>query len=159
MQIIDLLTLVKDFGDLKCYLAGVLLKEEADILELQGKEAESSDTRTKSLSLLTQAAIEKGAPVDSDHASAVDGVAAKLNHASLPVHIHKKLFYYYELMRQYGEAKSAVFDIVEKEPSFVEEGLQFYERLGKKADDDLRAGNLSRKEIAESVNALRGKIS
>ena len=62
-------------------------------------------------------------------------------------------------MRQYGEAKSAVFDIVEKEPSFVEEGLQFYERLGKKADDDLRAGNLSRKEIAESVNALRGKIS
>ena len=36
VQIIDLLTLVKDFGGLKCYLAGMLLKEEAEILELQG---------------------------------------------------------------------------------------------------------------------------
>jgi Family of unknown function (DUF6483) len=157
VQIIDLLTLVKDFDGLKCYLAGVLLKEEADILELQGKEVDSVDTRMKSLSLLTEAVIEKGALLDSDHASAIDSVAAKLNHASLPVHIHKKVFHYYELIRQYGKAEDTVFEIIEKEPSFVQEGLLFYERLQKKSDDDLREGNLSRNEIAEGMIELRGK--
>jgi len=38
---------------------GMLLKEEAEILELQGKGDESVDARTKSLSLLTEAAIER----------------------------------------------------------------------------------------------------
>ncbi len=157
VQIIDLLTLVKDFGSLKCYLAGMLLKEEAEIFEFQGKTAESVDARTKSLSLLTEAALEKGAPLDSEHASAVDVAAEKLDHAGLPVHIHKKLFHYYELIRQYGKAENTVFDIVVKEPSFVEEGLLFYERLRKKSDDELSDGNLSRKEIEEGMIDLLGK--
>jgi hypothetical protein len=115
VQIIDLLTLVKDFGSLKCYLAGMLLKEEAEILELQGKRDESVDARTKSLSLLTEAAIEKGAPLNSEHASAADVIAAKLNHADLPVHIHKKLFHYYELVGQYGKGEDTLFEILKKE--------------------------------------------
>ncbi len=157
VQMIDLLTLVKDFGSLKCYLAGILLKEDAEIFELQGKSAESIDARKKSLSLLTEAALGKGVPLTSEHASAADAVAEKLDRAALPVHIHKKLFRYYELLHQFGKAENEVFNIVEKEPAFVEEGLLFYERLGKKSDDELREGNLSRKEIEEGMIKLRGK--
>jgi hypothetical protein len=157
VQIIDLLTLVKDFGSLKCYLAGMLLKEEAEILELQGKGDESVDARTKSLSLLTEAAIEKGAPLNSEHASTVDVVAAKLNHTDLPVHIHKKLFHYYELVGQYGKGNDTLFEILKKEPSFVEEGLLFYGRIRNKSDKELDKGNLSRKEFDESANTLEGK--
>ncbi len=157
VQMIDLLTLVKDFGGLKCYLAGMLLKEEAEIFELQEKSSESIDARTKSLSLLTEAALEKGAPLNSEHASAADAAAEKLDHAALPVHIHKKLFHYCELMHQYGKAENAMIDIVEKESSFVEEGLLFYERLGSKSDDELREGNFSRKEIEEGIIELRKK--
>jgi hypothetical protein len=157
VQIIDLLTLVKDFGSLKCYLAGMLLKEEAEILELQRKGDESVDARTKSLSLLTEAAIEKGAPLNSEHASAADAVAAKLNRTDLPVHIHKKLFHYYELVGKYGKGEDTLFEILKKEPSFVEEGLLFYGRIRNKSDEELDKGNLSRKEIDESAKTLEGK--
>ena len=157
VQMIDLLTMVKYFGSMKCYLAGVLLKEEGEIFELQEKSAESIDARTKSLSLLTEAALGKGALLTSEHASAADAVAEKLDRATLPVHIHKKLFHYYELVHQFGKAENEVFNIVEKEPGFVEEGLLFYERLGNKSDDELREGNLSRKEIEEGMIELREK--
>ena len=87
------------------------------------------------------------------------GLVGKLNHASLRVHIHKKaFFYYYELMQGLREAKSAVFDIVEKEPSFLLKKGCSYERLGKKRMMIYEQEDYSRKEIAESVNALR-KIS
>ena len=154
-QIIDFLSLDVSLGIPKCYAAGILLKEEAEILDLQGKAAESIDARLKSLSLLTEAAIEKGNPLDSDHASAVDVVAGKLNEVDLPVHIHKKLFRFYELVREFGKAEDVLFGILEKEPSFVEEGILFYERLKKKSDKELTEGNLSRKEIEESLVKLQ----
>jgi hypothetical protein len=154
-QMIDFLSLDVSLGIPKCYAAGILLKEEAEILDLQGKAAESIDARLKSLSLLTEAAIEKGNPLDSDHASAVDVVAGKLNEVDLPVHIHKKLFRFYELVREFGKAEDVLFGILEKEPSFVEEGILFYERLKKKSDKELTEGNLSRKEIEESLVKLQ----
>jgi Family of unknown function (DUF6483) len=157
LQMIDFLSLDVSLGIPKCYAAGMLLKEEAEILDLQGKAAESIDARLKSLILLTEAAIEKGNPLDSDHASAVDGVAGKLNEVDLPVHIHKKLFRYYELVREFGKAEDALFEILEKEPSFIEEGMLFYERLKKKSDKELTEGNLLRKEIEESLKELQGR--
>ena len=155
LQMIDFLSLDVSLGIPKCYAAGILLKEEAEILELHGKAVESIDAHVKSLSLLTEAAVQKGNPLDSDHASAVDVVAGKLNEVDLPVHIHKKLFRYYELVREYGKTKDALFEILEKEPSFVEEGILFYERLKKKSDKELTEGNLSRKEIEESLVKLQ----
>jgi hypothetical protein len=155
LHMIDFLSLDVSLGIPKCYAAGILLKEEAEILELHGKAVESIDAHVKSLSLLTEAAVQKGNPLDSDHASAVDVVAGKLNEVDLPVHIHKKLFRYYELVREYGKTKDALFEILEKEPSFVEEGILFYERLKKKSDKELTEGNLSRKEIEESLVKLQ----
>ncbi len=157
VQIIDLLTLVKNFGSPKCYLAGMLLKEEADIFELQGKTSESIDARTKSLSLLTEAAIERGAAENPDHATAIGAVSDRLNHDDLPGHIHKKLFHFYELTGQYAKGEDTLYEILNKEPGFVEEGLLFYGRLKNKSDEELEKGNLSRKEIDESANTLEGK--
>ena len=158
VQMIDLLTMMKDFGGVKCYFAGILLKEEAEIFELQGEAAASIDVRMKSLSLLIEAAVEKGAPLDSDHASAIDVVADTLNHADLPVHIHKKLFRYFELVGQYGKADDALFGILKKEPSFVATGIRYYEKLSKKSDEELSQGNFSRKEIEAGLLDLRQRV-
>ncbi len=155
LQMIDFLSPDISLGIPKCYAAGILLKEEAEILDLQGKAAESMDARLKSLSLLTEVAMQKGNPLGPDHASAVDIVAGKLNEVDLPVHIHKKLFRFYELVRHYGKAEDALFDILEKEPSVVEEGILFYERLRKKSDGELSEGNLLRKEIEEGLVKLQ----
>lgn len=155
IQMIELLSLVKEFGSLRCYFAGRLLKEESEILELKGERAESTDARTKALSLLLEAAIEKGAPLDSDHASAIDGVAGKVNHADLPVHIHKKMFRYYDLIGQFRKADEALFVILKMEPSFIAVGVRYNEKLNEKSDRELSEGNFSRKEIETGLLDLR----
>ena len=165
-QIIDLLSVDASLGIPKCYAAAILMKEEAEILELQKKTADSIDAYVKSLSLLTETAIHHNASFDSDHAAAIDLVTGKLNGVELPVHIHKKLFRYYEIARRYARAEDMVFEIIEKEPSFVEEGIRFYARLKSKRDGELTEGDLSRKEIEDGLKELQrleqrrpGKVS
>lgn len=156
IQMIDLLSLDLALGLPKCHAAGMLLKEEAEILEFQKKESESRDACLKALSLLTETAIRNNGPYDSGHAEAIDFVAGKLKNYGPPVYISKKLFRYYEIAQHYAKARYVLLDILKMEPSFAGEGLLFYARLGKKLDDDLRKGNISRTEIADSVNELRG---
>ena len=154
IQIIELLSLVKIFGIPKCYVAGRLLKEEADILKLQGKNAEVPDLLVKSLSLMTEAAVQYGGPTDADHATAVDNIIRALPVDELPVHVQKKLFKYYEIIHRYGKAEDVMFLIVDRESGFVTDGERFYERLQKKSDEELIDGNFSRGEIKEGIAEL-----
>ena len=154
IQIIELLSLVKIFGVPKCYVAGRLLKEEAEILELQGKSVEVRELLVKSLSLMTEAAVQYGGPTDPDHTAAIEEVTRAVPIDELPVHIQKKMFKYYETMHRYGKAEDVLFLIVDKEPGFVVEGDRFYERLQKKSDEELLEGNFSRGEIEEGIVEL-----
>ena len=156
-QIIEMLTMFREFGGLKCYLAGRLLKEESEILDLQGKKEESNEAGIKSLSLLTESVMIDGVPLDADHQAAVNSVTERLKFIDLPVHINRKLFHYYELVHEYGKAEDALFTIIEKEPEFIEEGLSFYQRLSNKADADLSAGNLPREEVERGMTELRDR--
>jgi hypothetical protein len=155
LQMIDFLSLDVSLGIPKCYAAGILLKEEAEILAIQKKESESLDTFVKSLSLLTEVAIHNESPFDTDHASAIESVAAKLKGKEYLVYVQKKLFRYFEIAGQYGEAANVLSKILVQEPSFVSEGIRYYERLEKKSDEELRRGCLPRKDIEELLADLR----
>jgi hypothetical protein len=157
IQIIDLLSLDVSLGIPKCHTAGMLLKEEAEILEIQEKNAESTDAYAKSVSLLTETAIHSKVPFDTDYAEAIDFAAGKLKGIDIPVYINKKLFHYYETAREYAKAEDILFEVIEKEPSFIEEGIHYYEKLKEKSDEELSDGNFSRKEIEEGMNELRGR--
>jgi hypothetical protein len=54
--------------------------------------------------------------------------------------------------------EDTLFEILKKEPSFVEEGLLFYARIRNKSDEELDKGNLSRKEFDEGINMLQEKL-
>ena len=154
IQIIELLSLVKIFGVPKCYVAGRLLKEEAEVFAFQGKNPEVRDLLVKSLSLMTEAAVQYGGPTDADHAAAIEEVARALPIGELPVHVQKKMFRYYETIHRYGKAEDAMFLILDMEPGFSVDGGRFYERLQKKSDEELLEGNFSRGEIEEGIAEL-----
>lgn len=155
IQMIDFLLLDVSLGIPKCYAAGILLKEEAEIFAIQKKESESQETFVKSLSLLTEVAIHNESPIDTDHANAIESVAGKLEGNELPVYIRKKLFHYFEIAGQYGKAAGVLSEILEVEPSFVSEGIGYYERLGKKSDEELLRGGVQRKYVDELLADLR----
>ena len=155
LQMIEFLSLDVSLGIPKCYAAGILLKEEAEILAIQKKESESIETFVKSLSLLTEVAIHNKSPFDNDHASAIESVAGKLKGKEYPIYIRKKLFRYFEIVGQYGEAASVLSEILVAEPSFASEGIGYFERLEKKSDEELGRGGLQRKYIEELLADLR----
>ncbi len=156
IQIIDLLSLDVSLGIPKCLAAGMLLKEEAEILEFQKKNAESTNAYAKSVSLLTEAANQNKERFDKNFAEAIDFAAGKLKGIDIPVYINKKLFHYYEAAGQYAKAEDNLFEVIDKEPSFVAEGIRYYEKLEEKSDEDLSKGNFSRKEIGNGLNELQG---
>ena len=155
VQMIDFLSLDVSLGMPKCYAAGILLKEEAEILSILKKESESHQTFVKSLSLLTEVAIHNKSPYDSDHASAIDAVAAALKGKAIPVYVRKKLFRYFEIAGQYGEGAGTLNEILVDEPSFISEAIAFYERVAKKPDEDLVWGSLLRDTIRDELVKLR----
>jgi tetratricopeptide (TPR) repeat protein len=155
LQMIDFLSLDVSLGIPKCYAAGILLKEEAEILAIQKNESESLDTFVKSLSLLTEVAIHNKSPFDTEHARAIESVAGKLKGKEYPVYVQKKLFRYFEIDGQYREAANMLSEILVNEPSFVVEGIGYYERLQKKSDGELSLGDLPRKDVEDVLTNLR----
>jgi hypothetical protein len=155
IQMIEFLSLDVSLGVPKCYAAGILLKEEAEILAIQKNESESLDTFVKALSLLTEVAIHNRSLVDAAHASAIESVVGTLKGKDIPVYVRKKLFHYFEIAGQYGRAANVLSEILPIEPSFVSEGIGYFERLEKKSDDELFRGGLQRNYVEELLGDLR----
>ena len=132
----------------------MLLKENAEILSATQGAAEGRDSYIKALSLLTESGIRNKGPFDPAHDKAIDFIAEKLRGSEVPVHTLKKLFCYYELVREYGKAAIILLSVVEKEPSFVKEAIRFYKGLSEKSDKELLDGNFSKEEVEAGLRKL-----
>jgi hypothetical protein len=83
----------------------------------------------------------------------------------LPLKTKNKIFRYFEKMGSYARAEDVLFEMVEgegeeNEPAsneITEQGIAFYNRVLKKSDTDLKAGNLSREEVEEGLTNLESK--
>jgi len=139
----------------KSYVLGVLLKEEAEVRGLMSEETRSVALYITSLSLLIETYLRFGEPVEPRHLAITDEVLERLHGQPLPIDLLERIFRYEEAMGRFAQAEDALHDILESEPGFVGEGIQFYERLLKKPDEELAAGNLPRDEVREGLAGLR----
>jgi len=67
----------------------------------------------------------------------------------------EKVFRYYERMGRYDRAEDVLYEILEVKPEFSNEGVQFYERLLKRSDEELVKGNLPRDEVLEGMQEMK----
>ncbi len=154
-QILGLLNSSGELDAAKCYAAAMLLKEEAAIDALENKKAESVNTAAKALSMMLELFLSDVAPLPSTLGPETDAVIETLSPYELPFHIEEKVFRYYELTRQYGKAEDILFELVERSHEFASHGLKFYERVLRRSDEELMAGNLPRNEAEEGAAELR----
>jgi hypothetical protein len=139
----------------KSYVLGILLKEEAEIRELMSEDTRSIELYSKALGLLIETYLRFDEPVEPRHPAIADEVLKKLHGQPLPMDLLERVFRYEEIRGRFAQAENVLHDILESEPSFVEEGIHFYERLLKKSDEQLAAGNLPRDEVLEGLAGLR----
>ncbi len=145
----------QDLDAERCALAAQIFRTEGEIYEDQGDAERACASYAKSLSLLTETINFLKEKIPTELSSSVDFLAARLDVDSLPPSLQKKLFTAYGTVGRLSKAEDLLFDIIAGDRSFVPEGIQFYERLLKCADEDLERGNLPRNEVLQSLEQLK----
>lgn len=157
-QIVDLYRSDLAASAAKLYVAGMLLKEEADLLALQGRGEESSLCSAKALSLLLESLLAVSEPMEEQHLETIDALRERLADANLSPALRSRLAKYLEWRGMYGKAEDLLYELIEEDEQFVHEGVAFYERLLKKSDSLLTEGNLPREEVQEGLKKLQDRL-
>jgi hypothetical protein len=138
----------------KMLAAAELLREETDILRLQGKEDEGAAQGMKAFSLFAELILRERSYVTMVSAEKFSQLLAWLKKYEFPPSLKQKEMRYYEVLGNYAKAEDALFELLELDPSFAGEGISFYERLLKRTDDELREGGLPKDEVQEGLSKV-----
>jgi hypothetical protein len=146
-----------DMGGLgKLVMLSELLRAEALLFDAQELETEAYERRLKSLALRLE--LTMGHDLQNAHLDAmIDQLLEELSSYVLPTATVVRVFRYFESSGQFDRAEDVLFELIDEhiaDDNMVEEGLAFYERLLRKSDSELRAGNLPRAEVEESFDEL-----
>jgi hypothetical protein len=155
-----LLSMLTSFGTLnteKCWLLALLLKAEGDIYQDQGNSVESYFSYLKSLDLILEVLLLDTSVSGTDFIPEFEGLLYKLSEYELPDKTKLMLFRYYDQTGKYSKAEDMLVEMLEAgDPGgdMHARGIAFYQRLQRKSDAALRAGNFSREEVEEGLARL-----
>ncbi len=142
----------------RLYTAGALLKEKGQILELQEKHDQVASMYMKSLCLFME---EMPVFENLDYkkrVETIDFVIDRLSEYEIPIELKKRLAVYYEKTGKYDKMEDIIFEIIEDDPGFLQNGISFYERLLLKSDAELDDGALPRIEVQEGLAELQKRM-
>jgi hypothetical protein len=160
-----LLTLLSPLGTLnieKCLWIALLLKEEGAIYDELEKQDEAYFRYLKSLNLFLIVLLDTHDLIEMDVATIIDELLQLLDEFELPQATKMRLFRYEEMIGNYAKAEDMLFEAVENdeppvEPGTIEQGIAFYQRLLRKNDADLQAGNFTRDEAEEGLTQFQNR--
>jgi hypothetical protein len=153
-QLIALLSADESLSASKCYILGMLLKEDAELSFARGDRTEVTDLQIKAFNLLMTAFLGSRDGVVPSHRTSLDELLGALSGVQLPLHISQKLVEYCELTGRYDKAEDVLFALIDDDPAHIPKALAFYERLLTKSSDELSRGNLPRSEVEEAIQEL-----
>jgi tetratricopeptide (TPR) repeat protein len=158
--IIDFLTRSNSFDTGKCIIIAELLKEKGELHDIRKELNESYQCYQKSLDLYLEVLNKFTEYRQNDFFKKITFLTDKLIEYEMPARLQYKLMQYYEMIGDYAEAENILFHLIDNGGiEIVKEGLQFYNRLLAKTDDELKKGNLPRNEIEEGLLALKKKTA
>ncbi len=160
--LLAMLTSVGTLNVEKCFLAATLLKAEGEIKDDQDNPDKSYYCYLKALHLFLAILLSDEKINDQDLFLEIEKVLSKLEPYELPFSTKPQLFQYFERTGRYAKAEDMLFEVIEASPDEAEldvdifqQGSEFYERLRKKNDLELAAGDFSREEIEEGLAHLQ----
>ncbi len=154
-QLANLIGADPDTRSTRCYVLGVLLKEEAEIERLDHHDEESLRVCLKALSLLLAAFIESPFPLESDHAKRIEECVTFLQDVHMTRDVLEPLMLFYERVGKFAKAEDILFELIDISDEYKDRGLVFYERLLQHPDAALEAGGLPRSAVLEGLSLLK----
>ena len=142
-----------------CYLLGVLFKEESDLYDLENNEEKRLEMNERSLYFFVEGLKNTHVLIEPDHLKNVDDVVERLKDNEINIDTEECLFFYYEFRGKFDEAENLIFDLIDFDSKYLNDGIKFYKRLLEKPDEVLEKGNLPRNEVLESLAQLQAKLN
>jgi|GEM_PF-394070 hypothetical protein len=142
----------------RLFLIISLLHEAADIAAAQGRADDAREIRLKALDLLLDVSAQGDAGEHPAFVPKVESMLPALADAPLPVRTQVLLMRHYETTCQLAKAEDALFSILDatsNDPSSIDFGLAFYDRVLGLSDARLIAGDLPRAEAEEGLRELQ----
>lgn len=141
----------------KCWLLAILLKAEGDIYQDQGNASESYYSHVRSLNLVLEVLLRDTTISGTATVPELEDLLSRLSEFELPARTRLLLFRYFDLTGKYARAAEVLFEMLEAgdpDGDLRELGTAFYQRLMRKSDAALSAGNFSREEVTEGLARL-----
>ncbi|HXF99445.1 MAG TPA: DUF6483 family protein [Bacteroidota bacterium] len=154
-QLIELVGNDSQTKAVRCYVLGVLLKEESELAYLSHRQERADELCAKALSLLLTAFLESPSPLDTDHQVHIEGCIRLLQGSTLPPLLLEKLFDYYGRTSRYDKAEDVLFELLPLDERYRAMGISFFETLLDKSNEEIAAGGLTREEINETLATMK----
>ena len=151
----DIIQLMKtsDLYAGRCLVSAELLKEYADVHELNGKD--NRNIILKSLNLYIEAILSKELPEPEKYYAKINELISFINESDLSVELNFKIIDYYEFSGQYSKAEDLIFELIENNnKDIIDRSVSFYKKLLHRTDEELESGNLSREEVNDALDEI-----
>ncbi len=151
----DIIQLMKtsDLYAGRCLVSAELLKEYADVHELNGKD--NSSIILKSLNLYIEAILSKELPEPEKYYSKINELISFIAESDLQDDLNFKIIDYYEFSGQYSKAEDMIFELIENNnKDIIDRSVSFYKKLLHRTDEEIESGNLSREEVNDALDEI-----
>ena len=144
----------------RCIVGAELLKEYGDILTGKQKPEAAINVYKKSLHLYIEAQLSKELPSPEEYQPRIDFLIKNLSQTGLSPTVRTKLIDYFEMTGRFAKAEDVIFELIDEKAEGIEKkAVSFYNRLRQKPDEELVKGNLTRKELDESLEEVQFKLN
>src|SRR6266487_1687240 len=160
-----LLSMLTSFDTLdteKCWLLAILLRAEGDTYQDQGNASESYYSYIRSLNLVLEVLLLKTTSSGRSIVPELEDLLSRLSDYELPIRTKLLLFRYFDHAHEYSRAEGLLFEMLEEgdsEGDILDQGIGFFQRLKRKNDVELKAGNFSREKVEEGLARLESMES
>jgi len=141
----------------KCWLLAILFRAEGDIYQDQGNTSESYYSYIRALNLVLEVLLLDTTGSGKDVVPELDDLLSSLSDYELPTSTKLLLFQYFDHADMYARAEDLLFEMLEAGDhggEILDRGTAFYQRLQRKSDAELKAGNFSSEEVEEGLARL-----
>lgn len=160
-ELISFMNMDKEVGSEKCIILATLLTQKGDVLALKNDSDGSYNYYLKALNIFTEVFDEDEDVRLKEYFSKIEYLIDKLNKYVISKELNEKIINYYEASGKYDKAEDLMYDLLEESnwnKTLVMEGINFYERLLGKNENELIQGNLPIDEVKQGLAALTKKI-
>jgi hypothetical protein len=160
----QIVTLFSPGGSLdpgRCIVVAELLYEHAEIRTLKGDEETAYHARIRALCLLLEVSGRESLeriPDSGRYLSRIETLTEALSEYPPVPAVQKKLVFHHERQGSFSDAEDVLFELIEAgHDDIITAGIELYERLLAKDNDELDRGKLPRDEVEDGLSQLRAR--